>query len=115
MNALVFHGVPQGHDVFGGAGDKYFESFYGINDSYKGANTVFVVEIRKDDSGWCSYYSYIRPKNVVANSGRSGSYYGMSYKVVGQYCTDVYSLFQLFDKIYEEKIIGSIIQRTGNT
>ena len=115
MNSIVFHGVPQGHDVFGGAGDKYFESLYGISDSYKGAKTVFVVEVRRDVSGLCSYYSYIRPQNVVANSGRSGSYFGMSLKVEGRYCTDVYSLFQLFDKIYEEKILGTIIQRSGNT
>ena len=115
MNTIVFHGVPQGHDVFGGGGDKYFESFYGISESFKGAKTVFVVEVRKDASGFCSYYSYIRPQNVVANSGRSGSYFGMSLKVDGQYCTDVYSLFQLFDKIYDEKIIGSILQQSGNT
>lgn len=115
MNTIVFHGVPQGHDVFGGGGDKYFESFYGISESFKGAKTVFVVEVRKDTSGFCSYYSYIRPQNVVAYSGRSGSYFGMSLKVDGQYCTDVYSLFQLFDKIYDEKIIGSILQQSGNT
>ena len=115
MNTIVFHGVPQGHDVFGGGGDKYFESFYGISESFKGAKTVFVVEVRKDASGFCSYYSYIRPQNVVAYSGRSGSYFGMSLKVDSQYCTDVYSLFQLFDKIYEEKIIGSILQQSGNT
>lgn len=115
MNAVVFHGVPQGHDVFGGAGDKYYESFYNIGDSFKGAKTVFVVEARKDTTGFCSYYSYIRPQNVVAHSGRNGSYFGMSLKVVGEYCTDVYSLFQLFDRIYEEKIIGTVIQRGGNS
>jgi cell division protein FtsB len=115
MNAVVFHGVPQGHDVFGGAKDNYYESFYNIGDSFKGAKTVFVVEVRKDASGFCSYYSYIRPQNVVAHSGRNGSYFGMSLKVVGKYCTDVYSLFQLFDRIYEEKIIGTVIQRGGNS
>ena len=115
MNTIVFHGVPQGHDVFGGGGDKYFESFYGISESFKGAKTVFVVEVRKDASGFSSYYSYIRPQNIVAHSGRSGSYFGMSLKVDGQYCTDVYSLFQLFDKIYDEKIIGPVLQQSGNT
>lgn len=115
MNAIVFHGVPQGHDVYGNAGDKYYESFYGIGESFKGAKRVFVVEIRKDTTGLCSYYSYIRPQNVVAHSGRPGSYFGMSLKVEGRYCTDVFSLFQLFDKIYYEKIIGTIIQQSGNT
>lgn len=115
MYSIIFHGVPQGHDVLGGAGDRYYESFYGIGDSFKGAKTVFVVEIRRDISGLCSYYSYIRPQNVVAQGGRSGSYFGMSLKVEGMFCADVYSLFWLFDKIYEEKILGTIIQRSGNT
>lgn len=115
MYSIIFHGVPQGHDVLGGAGDRYYESFYGIGDSFKGAKTVFVVEIRRDISGLCSYYSYIRPQNVVAQGGRSGSYFGMSLKVEGRYCSDVYSLFRLFDKIYEEKILGTIILRSGNT
>ena len=115
LSEFVFHGVPQGHDSWGTSGDRYYESFYGIGDFCKGAKTVLIVEIRKDATGFCSYYTFIRPQNVVAQGGRTGSYFGMSLKIEGQYCTDVYSLFQLFDKIYEEKIVGSIIERTGNT
>ena len=115
LSEFVFHGVPQGHDSWGTSGDRYYESFYGIGDFCKGAKAVLIVEIRKDATGFCSYYTYVRPQNVVAQGGRTGSYFGMSLKIVGQYCTDVYSLFQLFDKIYEEKIVGSIIERTGNT
>ncbi len=115
LSEFVFHGVPQGHDSWGTTGDRYYESFYGIGDFCKGAKTVLIVEIRKDVTGFCSYYTYVRPQNVVAQGGRTGSYFGMSLKIEGQYCTDVYSLFQLFDKIYEEKIVGSIIERTGNT
>ena len=115
LSEFVFHGVPQGHDSWGTSGDRYYESFYGIGDFCKGAKAVLIVEIRKDATGFCSYYTYVRPQNVVAQGGRTGSYFGMSLKIDGQYCTDVYSLFQLFDKIYEEKIVGSIIERTGNT
>ena len=115
LSEFVFHGVPQGHDSWGTTGDRYYESFYGIGDFCKGAKAVLIVEIRKDATGFCSYYTYVRPQNVVAQGGRTGSYFGMSLKIDGQYCTDVYSLFQLFDKIYEEKIVGSIIERTGNT
>ena len=112
---FVLHGVPQGHDVWGALGDEYYESFYGIGEHCKGAKTVLVVEIRKDTTGYCSYYTYIRPQNVVAQGGRTGSYFGMSLKIVGEYCTDVYSLYQLLDKIYEEKIVGAVIARSGNT
>lgn len=115
MSTIVFHGVPQGHDVFGDVIDKYYETFYGNGDTYKSVNVVFVVEVRRDVSGLCSYYSYVRPHNIVAYSGRSGSYFGMTLKVEGQYCTDVYSLYQLFDKIYDEKVIGTIIKQAGNT
>lgn len=115
LSEFVFHGVPQGFDAWGASGDSYYESFYGIGEHYKGAKTILVVEIRKDAVGFCSYYTYVRPHNIVAKGGRTGSYFGMSLKSQGTYCTDVYSLFQLFDKIYEEKIVGSIISRTGNT
>lgn len=115
ISEFVFHGVPQGFDAWGSAGDRYYESFYGLGDFYKGARTALVVEVRKDAVNYCSYYTYVRPQNVVAQGGRTGSYFGMSLKCTGQYCTDVYSLFQLFNKIYEEKIVGSILTRTGNT
>ena len=95
LSEFVFHGVPQGHDSWGTTGDRYYESFYGIGDFCKGAKTVLIVEIRKDVTGFCSYYTYVRPQNVVAQGGRTGSYFGMSLKIEGQYCTDVYSLFQL--------------------
>lgn len=115
LSEFVIHGVPQGYDSWGATGDRYYETFYGIGDLCKGAKTAFVVEIRKDSKSFCAYYTYVRPLNVVAYGGRTGSYFGMSLKVVGQYCTDVYSLYQLFDKVYEEKIVGTIIEKSGNT
>lgn len=110
---FVFHGVPQGFDVWGTSGDKYYESFYNILESFKGAKSAFVVEIRKDSNKWCSYYSYVRSQNVIAEGGRTGSYFGMSLKMDGEYCTDVYSLFQLMETIYEQKISGKIIAQSG--
>lgn len=111
---FVFHGVPQGFDVWGTSGDKYYESFYNILESFKGAKSALVVEIRKDSNKWCSYYSYVRPQNVIAEGGRTGSYFGMSLKMDGEYCTDVYSLFQLMETIYEQKISGKIIAQSGS-
>lgn len=114
--AFAFHGVPEGHDIYGGGSDRYYESFYGgIDRACKGARATLIVEIRKDTIGYCSYYSYVRSQNVVARSGRNGSYFGMSLKVKGFYCTDVFSLFRLFDKIYSEKILGTIIELKGKS
>lgn len=114
ISEFVFHGVPQGFDVWGTSGDKYYESFYNILESFKGAKSAFVVEIRKDSNKWCSYYSYVRAQNVIAEGGRTGSYFGMSLKMDGEYCTDVYSLFQLMETIYEQKISGKIIAQSGS-
>lgn len=113
LSEVVFHGAPQGFDFWGKSDGGYYESFYSSID-YKGVKTALIVEIRKDTIGFCSYYTYVRPRNVVAKNGRSGSYFGMSLKIQGQYCTDVYSLYQLFDKIYEEKILGTILTRIGD-
>lgn len=112
---FVFHGVPQGIDVWGTSGDSYYESFYNILDAFKNAQSAFVVEIRKDSNKFCSYYSYIRPQNVIAKGGRTGSYFGMSLKVEGNYCTDVHSLFNLFDTIYAQKISGRLLSNNGNS
>ena len=112
---FVFHGVPQGFDVWGTSGDSYYESFYNILDTFKNAQSAFVVEIRKDSNKFCSYYSYIRPQNVIAGGGRTGSYFGMSLKVEGNYCTDVHSLFNLFDTIYTQKISGRLLSNNENS
>lgn len=112
---FVFHGVPQGFDVWGTSGDSYYESFYNILDKFKNAQSAFVVEIRKDSTKFCSYYSYIRPQNVIAEGGRSGSYFGMSLKVEGNYCTDVHSLFNLFDTIYTQKISRRLLSNNENS
>lgn len=112
---FVFHGVPQGFDVWGTSGDSYYESFYSILDTFKNAQSAFVVEIRKDSNKFCSYYSYIRPQNVIAEGGRTGSYFGMSLKVEGNYCTDVHFLFNLFDSIYTQKISGKLLSNNKNS
>lgn len=112
---FVFHGVPQGFDVWGTSGDSYYESFYNILDTFKNAQSAFVVEIRKDSTKFCSYYSYIRPQNVIAEGGRSGSYFGMSLKVEENYCTDVHSLFNLFDTIYTQKISRRLLSNNENS
>jgi len=108
------HGVPKGLNIWGITGDSYYESFYGNYDIYEGASPAFVVEIRKKGSHFCSYYSYIRTQNVLAKDGRSGSYFGMTLCIDSQYCTDAYSLFDLFEQLYKQKIGGSILVKSGD-
>lgn len=110
---FVLHGVPRGHDTWGTRGDNYYDSFYGDKEIYKNAKTILVVEIRKKNGIWCSYYTYIKPQNVTAAEGRTGSYFGMTLCVEEFYCTDVYSLYRLFDEICNKKIFGTIIGKSG--
>lgn len=110
---FVLHGVPKGHDTWGTNGDNYYDSFYGAKEIYKNAKTILVVEIRKKNGIWCSYHTYIKPQNIAAAEGRAGSYFGMTLCVEEFYCTDVYSLYRLFDEIYNQKICGKIIGKSG--
>ncbi len=110
---FVLHGVPQGHDTWGTHGDNYYDTFYSDKEIYKGAKTILVVEIRKKNGIWCSYYTYIKPQNVIAAEGRTGSYFGMTLCFEEFYCTDVYSLYRLFDEIYDKKIFGKVIEKSG--
>lgn len=112
---LVLHGVPQGHKVWGGAPDKYYESFYGSNDIYNDANSLMVTEIRKCENVYCSYYTLIRYKRVNAENGRSGSYFGLTFKVNGKYCIDVYSLYDLMTQIYSRYIVNVILAKEGES
>lgn len=113
--ALIFHGVPRGYDVWGGNPDKYFDSFYGSLEIYKDAEPLMVLEIRKNENRFFSYYTFVKYKNLNAVDNRPGSYFGMTLKVDGQYCTDVTTLYDLFLKIYDKYIINTIIKKDGET
>lgn len=112
---FVIHGVPQGHQVWGTQADKYYESFYGKYEIYGKPKQVFVVEVRDNPETRSSYYSLIRPQNVLAASGRPGSYFGMSVRVDGHYCTDVYSLFQLLELAYNQYCANKLIKSNGES
>lgn len=112
---FVIHGVPQGHQIWGTRSDKYYESFYDKSDIYGTSKMVFVVEVRDNNGLRNCYYSLIRPQNILAASGRPGSYFGMSIRVEGNYCTDVYSLFNLFELSYNQFIAKKILVKNGES
>lgn len=112
---FVIHGVPQGHQVWGTRSDKYYETFYGQYDIYGKTKMVFVVEVRDNNGLRSCYYSLIRPQNILAAGGRKGSYFGMSVRVEGYYCTDVYSLLKLFELTYDQFIANKILVKNGES
>ncbi len=110
---FIIHGVPDGHQVWGVAHDKYYESFYGLYKDYRKARSVLVVEIRKHGGTMRSLYTFLRTSRVSAENGRTGSYFGMTISADGQYCTDVNSLYHLLEQVYREKMLGRIIATVG--
>ena len=112
---FIVHGVPAGHQVWGTSQKQYFETFYGSYDQYGGARSIMVVETRKNGNGLTSYYTFIRPHNVSAHDGRPGGYFGMTLSVDGQYCTDVNSLYHLFEQVFAQKMVGRILTKTGES
>lgn len=112
---FIVHGVPAGHQVWGTTQKQYFETFYGSYDQYGGARSIMVVEIRKNGTGLTSYYTFIRPHNVSAHDGRPGGYFGMTLSVDGQYCTDVNSLYHLFEQVFAQKMVGKVLTKTGES
>lgn len=112
---FIVHGVPAGHQVWGTTQKQYFETFYGSYDQYGGARSIMVVETRRNGAGLTSYYTFIRPHNVSAHDGRPGGYFGMTLSVDGQYCTDVNSLYHLFEQVFAQKMVGRILTKTGES
>lgn len=112
---LIFHGVPRGYDVWGGSPDKYFDSFYGSPEIYKDADPLMVLEIRKSENRFFSYYTFLKYKNINAVDNRPGSYFGMTFKAEGKYCTAVSTLYNLFFQIYEKYIKNTIIKKEGDS
>lgn len=112
---FVIHGVPQGHQSWGTTSDKYYETFYGKYDIYAKAKTVFVVEVRDNPRVRSCYYTLIHPQNVLAAGGRQGSYFGMSLRFDGRYCTDVFSLFHLFEIAFNQYIASQVIKKVGES
>ena len=112
---FIVHGVPAGHQVWGTTQKQYFETFYGSYNQYGGARSIMVVETRRTGAGLTSYYTFIRPHNVSAHDGRPGGYFGMTLSVDGQYCTDVNSLYHLFEQVFAQKMVGRILTKTGES
>lgn len=116
---LVYHGVPRGHQVWGGTLDKYYETFYGSEEVYrnvyKDVKALMILEIRKFEGKYFSYYTFINYKNVIAEDGRPGSYFAMTFKVEGHYCTAVHYLYDLLSQVYNKYVLSEVLSVNGDS
>lgn len=111
---IVFHGVPQGHNVWGTDDTKYYEGFYNGLDAFSPTKKLFVVEVLRNGPSFSAYYSFIKANQVSALNGRQGSYFGMTLRTDDVYCTNVHSLYNLFDQVYAQKIFGHVVETAGD-
>lgn len=109
MDAEFFiHGVPDGNDFFGLAGDRmYFESFYSGE-----AENRLLIQTRISGGKLYCYYNYIVGKGVVSYSGRQGSYFGITLRV-DEYCIDFTKIYRLLDAAYCLYCVNSLLRQTG--
>lgn len=99
----IFHiyGVPNGFDILNGTPDitPYFQRYYNGSEE----NTKF--SIHRDGKGNITY-AYLK-YNLSSNQNRTGSFFGMSLSFSNEYCTDPMKLYELFDFVYANKVLGS--------
>ncbi len=108
---LLIHGVLSNGQTYWKQMDKNYQGLF-----YKKSDTDVMLraEIRKGDLGLASYYTYLRYDNIVARSGRTGSYFGMTVCMEGHICNDIPTMYDILDKLFRNKIVGTILQRTKN-
>lgn len=103
----IFHifGVPDGFDILNGTPDitPYFQRYYNGSEE----NTKF--SIHRDSNGNITY-AYLK-YNLSSYQSRTGSFFGMSLSFSNEYCTDPMKLYELFDFVYANKVLGSSAEK----
>ena len=78
------------------------------------------IELREFKGDVFTYYTYLIVKNVAQvkskedeekheKHGRTGSFFGMTIRIKGGYIPNVLGLYNLFEKVFEQRIRGSIL------
>lgn len=56
----------------------------------------------------------MRHQNVFDFEGRPQAFFALTVSFHNAYCTNVYRLYQLFDAVYNQICVGSILKQSGN-
>ena len=107
---IYIHGVPHGQCVWHTANDdQIINQFYVASESVQ---TKFLVEVRKSAGKNYCYYSMLKYKNVSADDGRAGSYFGITIRM-DMVCVKIKTMFHILEMIYENDILGNFLKREG--
>lgn len=106
---LYIHGTPNGHKICGPDEDSaYIKSFYLRDKEEKTYGSAMQIDIYEGDS----YYTYIH-QDITDIEGRPGAFFAMTLCFKRAYCTDVATLYELFQKVYDEVCVGRFVARQG--
>lgn len=107
---IYIHGVPHGQCVWHTANDdQIINQFYVASESVQ---TKFLVEVHKSAGKNYCYYSMLKYKNVSADDGRAGSYFGITIRM-DMVCVKIKTMFHILEMIYENDILGKFLKREG--
>lgn len=109
MNVEIFvHGVPYGESFWGKDNDDrdYFGVFY---DQSCSDRVKFFIQTRSYKGKTYCYYNYLVYKDVIANDGRSGSYFGLSIRL-DAYCKDFMSIYKMLDIVFSAYVLNKILK-----
>lgn len=107
---IYVHGTPRGHQIWGSEyNHDYISTFYN-HDSQASEKVVLQIDVCAGDS----FYTYIRHQNVYDVEGRPQAFFALTVSFRKAFCTNVYKLYQLFDAVYNQICLGSILKQSGN-
>ncbi len=104
---IYIHGTPKGHEIWGSEkNEDYIKTFYN-HDSAAAEEASMQIDICQGDA----YYTYVRRQNVYNSEGRPGAFFAMTVCFAKAYCANVYVLYQIFDAVYKQICVGSLISQ----
>jgi hypothetical protein len=102
FNFYIF-GTPNGFDLYDGKPDDI--PYFQIYDNESKENTKFIIHRRNNRQIVYSYLCY----NLISYDGRREAFFGMSVIFNDIYCTDVTSLYELFEGVYKTILQSGIL------
>ncbi len=103
---LLIHGVLSNGQTYWKKQDtSYLALFYKTPKE----NVVMRAEVQKGDKGIGTYYTYARYNNIIPKSNRAGSYFGMTVWVEEHIYTDITTMYNILDRLFNRDIVGTIL------
>jgi len=108
---VYIHGVPKGQRIWktDASDDQIITLFYGAAEEEQ---TKYLLEVRKSGNDNYCYYSILKYRNVSAQEGRPGSYFGITIRM-DMVCTKIQTIFHILDMVYNSDVLGSIVKIDG--